>query len=431
MSLFHELKPVVAVGLAVIIAFFGIGFAWAATFDLKSAVIATGNVTVEGDHKRIQHFEGGIVERIHVRDGKSVNKGDILVTLNDVQMRAQLDDITHQIQTLAAIEARLRAERENRTDIKFDHRFLSDVSDSDLKAIIEQEKLHFKTRAKTEQSRRNVLRNKIKQIRKQITGSEHQLKAVIEQIKILDRQIARMNELVERRNARLTALDELLRARSEREAKRGELIAAIASAKVAITEIELKLLNLESERLSKINAKFTEIQAKRLRLTKSYSDAHDRIRRTVIRSPVNGRVMNVRVKTVGGVVKSGELIMEVVPDDSKMIIKARISPRDIDETKVGDTAYITFPSYPQRHLVRLESKLVYLSPDAYEDEDAKKSYYEADLALDGEKLALLAPQITLVPGLPVEVYIRTGGQTLLDYILQPILLSLERTFREQ
>ena len=372
MSLFHELRPVVIAGVAILIVFFGIGFGWAASFHLKSAVIATGNVVVEGDHKQIQHFEGGIVERIDVRDGQSVKKGDVLVTLSDVQMRAQLDDITNQIRTLAAIEARLRAERENRAAIEFNHEFLSDVSDLDLQAIIEHEKLHFKTRAETEQSRRNVLRNRIKQIRKQITGSEHQLDAVIEQIKILDRQIARMNALIEKRNARLTTRDELLRARSDRKAKKGELIAAIASAKVAITEIELKLLNLESERLSKINAKFTEIQAKRLRLTKSYSDAHDRIKRTIIRSPVSGRIMNVRVKTVGGVVKSGELIMEVVPANSKMIIKARISPRDIDETKVGDLAYITFPSYPQRHIVRLESQLTYISPDAYEDEVRQK-----------------------------------------------------------
>ncbi len=430
MNLFREFRGTALAGLLIILSFFAVGVGWATSLPISGAVIALGMVKVESLRKKIQHLEGGIVRQIHIRAGDHVAVGALLLTLDDVHARTRVADLRNQLRTVAAIEARLRAERSGEERVGYHHKLLTQSSDSEVAAILQQEDSQFKTRRENEDSRKNLLSNRIVQIRKRIDGNQHQMTGVKSQIEILNGQIKRIRHLLKNGNARRTTLDELLREHAKQVAREGELLAEVASLQESIGETELRILNLKTDFMTKIDAEFTEVQSRRLRLEKAFHEAQDQLVRTKITSPVNGRVMNMQVKTAGGVINTGQLLMEVVPDNDTMIIKARIKPRDIDEVNLGNEAYIVFPSYPQRNLARLKSRLLQVSPDVFEDQQTREAYYEADLELDVTRLRELAPQIELKPGLPAEVYITTEARTLWNYLLQPVHQVLERTFRE-
>ena len=193
----------------------------------------------------------------------------------------------------------------------------------------------------------------------------------------------------------------------------------------------LQVINLTIQRTEDIDADLAETQARRIEVETRLNESLDRLGRTSLVAPVEGTDLNLRFKTTGGVNRPGEAVMDIVPSGDELIIDARVSPTDIDDVRSGVAAYVTFPSYPQRHLPRIDGVVSQISADTMEDERSGQQYYVAKVRIDRTHLTELAPEVELTPGLPAVVFITTGERTVLEYLLQPVMQSLERSFRER
>ncbi|TVS00487.1 MAG: HlyD family type I secretion periplasmic adaptor subunit [Rhodospirillales bacterium] len=417
-------------GIAVVILFFGIGGGWAATMPLAGATIAPGTVSPEGSRRHIQHLEGGIINEIRVNDGDRVRAGDVLVVMQDVRAKAAVDTLAHRLTTLAAREARLQAERSGIDVIHFRHPALANRDDPDVQAAVGQQVNEFKTRRASDESRAAILGQRINQLEDQIAGFGKQLDSIQRQNALIREELADVESLYRQgyeRKARVLALQ---RAEAELMGTEGDLRSRVAAAHEAIGEIRFQIANLTIQRMEQVDQELSETQARRLEVEAQIREGLDMLARTTVVAPVAGTVMNLRFKTLGGVVRPGEPVLDIVPDDEALIIEARIAAEDIDTVHAGLPAHVLFPSFPQRNLHRIPADVVLVSADAFVDEQTGQRYYTARITVDPEILAEQAPSIVLTPGMPAEVFIRTAERTLLEYLMQPFLQVMERTFRE-
>ncbi len=426
-----ELKASFWVGVSVIVLFFVVGGGWSATAPLSGAAIATGVVSPEGSRQTVQHLEGGIIRQIVVREGDTVLAGDRLVILEGVAAKVEADALTNRLRTLAAQEQRLDAERSGTAAIAFSHPALKNTADSEVRAILAQQRDEFATRAANDESRRAILKKRSAQLDKQIAGAQRQLAGTRRQAALIREEITMVERLVRRGYERKPRLLALQRAEAELVGTEGELVANIARSQEAIAETELAILNITTERLEEVASELSAVRAERLEVEERLKESLDRVDRTEIVAPVDGTVINLRHKTTGGVIAPGEAVLDIVPAEDKLIIDAHVSPHDIDDVRIGLSAYVVFPSYPQRHLMRINGRVTHVSADALEDERSGTLYYLAKVEVDRERLNSVAPEVELTPGLPAEVFITTGDRTLLDYLLQPLRETLERSLREQ
>lgn len=429
-SLRRDLRATSWVGLSAVLLFFAVGGGWTARAPLSGAAIAPGVVSPEGSRQTVQHLEGGIIREIMVREGESVDAGDALIVLEDVAARAEAGTLMNRLRTLAAREARLEAERSGAEAVGFSHFSLQDTVDPEVRAVIAQQRDQFETRAANDQSRKGILAQRAAQLEQQIAGAERQLVGIRRQAELIREEIKMIEHLVQRGYERKPRLLALQRAEAELVGTEGELRASIARSHEAIAETKLQILNIKTERIEDIASELTDVRSRRSELEKQIKASLDRLQRTEITAPVGGTVIDLRYKTPGGVVHPGDAVLDIVPAEDKLVIDAHVSPGDIDDVQVGLPSYVVFPSYPQRHLLRIDGRVTHVSADALEDERTGDSYYLAKIEVYHDKLETVAPEIQLTPGLPAEVFITTQDRTVLEYLLQPLRETLERSLRE-
>lgn len=425
-----DLRASFWIGFAAILLFFGFGGGWSATAPLSGAAIAPGVVSPEGSRQTVQHLEGGIIREIRVREGDDVDAGDTLVVLEDVAARAEAGALMSRLRTLAAREQRLEAERSGAEEIAFTHFSLQRVEDKEVQAVLAQQRDQFETRAANDESRKSILRQRSAQLEQQIAGARRQLAGTRRQAELIREEIKVAKYLVQRGYERKPRLLALQRAEAELVGTEGGLVAGIARSKEAIAETELEILSIRTERAEEIASELSDVRGHRIEVEKQIRESLDRLRRTEIPAPVGGTVIDLRYKTTGGVIGPGEAVLDIVPAEDKLIIDARVSPDDIDDVRIGLESYVVFPSYPQRHILRIDGAVTHVSADALEDERSGDPYYLAKVEVFREKLEAVAPQIRLTPGLPAEVFITTEDRTVLEYLLQPLRQTLERSLRE-
>ncbi len=426
----HELGGTAWIGLFLIILFFVIGGGWAATAPLSGAAIADGVVSPAGSRQTVQHLEGGIIREIKVSRGDVVEEGQPLVVLEDIRATAEYEARLTRLRALAAAEARLLAVRLNTDGIEFDHPSLADRDDPEVRALIEQQRSQFRSARESDATRTAILGQRIAQLEEQIVGTERQLVGVRKQLALIKEEIADVSGLVREGLALRPRLLELQRREAGTIGEEGELMSRIARAREQIGETRMQIINLRTTRVEDADAELTEVQAQRVEVETQIAESFDKLTRTVITAPVAGTILEVHFKTTGGVIRPGEPVLDIVPAEDELIIDAKLSPNDKDDVYVGLTGHVTFPSYPQRHMPRIPAELTNVSADAFEDERTGASYYTAKVTIDRAQLRELAPQVELTPGLPATVFIETSERTALDYILDPIWLSIEQAFRE-
>ncbi|WP_420347702.1 HlyD family type I secretion periplasmic adaptor subunit [Pelagibius sp.] len=425
-----DLRSTFRIGFAAVVLFFGLGGGWSATAPLSGAAIAPGVVSPEGSRQTVQHLEGGIIRQILVREGDQVDAGDTLVVLEDVAARAEAGALMSRLRTLAAREQRLEAERSGAKVIAFTHFSLQRPDDQEVLAVLAQQRDQFETRAANDESRRAILKQRSAQLEQQIAGARRQLAGTRRQADLIREEIKVAEYLVQRGYERKPRLLALQRAEAELVGTEGELVASIARSKEAIAGTELEILSIKTERIEEIASELSDVRAQRIEVEKQIRESLDRLQRTEIPAPVDGTVFDLRYKTTGGVIGPGEAVLDIVPAKDKLVIDARVSPGDIDDVRSGLSSYVVFPSYPQRHLLRIDGRVTQVSADALEDERSGEPYYLAKVEVYREKLEAIAPQIQLTPGLPAEVFITTEERTVLEYLLQPLQQTLERSLRE-
>ncbi|MGK9168558.1 HlyD family type I secretion periplasmic adaptor subunit [Inquilinus limosus] len=412
---------------AILIAAFG---GWASTAPLASGAVAPGVISPDGSRKTIQHLEGGIISEIMVRDGDVVEVGAPLVILEDTRARAAYEMQLKQYQGLRAAEARLTAERLGRDGIDFPQDLLAASGEAEVREILEVQQQLFATRREALVLRKQVLQQRIRQVRDQIRGLEAQLASSVQRLEIVEDELAGKEILFEKALIPKPQVLAVRRAREEIAGDRGEYQAAIAQSEQKIGETELELVALDAERADEVATEIDRVRGELATLREQLRASEDTLKRTVITAPVSGTVVGLRMKTRGGVIQQGEPILDIVPAEDDLLIDARVTPTDIDVVHPGLLAQVHLSAFRSRNLPQIEGKVRSVSADSLRDEKTGMSYYLARVEVDRESLAELGTDVQLVPGMPAEVLIVTGERTLMGYLLQPLRDVFRRSLRE-
>jgi HlyD family secretion protein/epimerase transport system membrane fusion protein len=406
-----------------------VGFVtWALYAPLASASLAPGVVSPDGSRKTVQHFEGGIIDIILVREGDEVESGQTLVILDGTQAEAMLRESTERMVHYLAMEARLRAEKTGHDEVRYPTELSMSSDESVMRAISGQQDL-FESRRATMRGREQILAQRIKQLEEGIKGLRGTIAAEETQLSLIDREIFGVKKLYDKGLERLPRLLSLQRAKAEIQGSQASNRAQIASSKQRIGETQIQMLMFKEQDREKIDEELTNVGTALAELRSRISSREDILDRTNITAPISGTVMNVLVTTESGVIRAGQPILEIVPDDARLIIDARIKPTDIDNVQPGMKARVLLTAYRQRSLPQISGVLRSVSADRLVDKDSGQAYFLAKVEVDAEDLQTLEG-VRMIAGMPAEVMILNGERTFMDYLLQPILESLDRSFWE-
>ncbi|UOG92043.1 MAG: HlyD family type I secretion periplasmic adaptor subunit [Candidatus Thiothrix sulfatifontis] len=428
-------------GITVLVLMFGAFFLWSTFAPLDQAVVSMGRTVVASQNKVVQHMDGGIVNKIHVRDGDIVTAGTVLLELDDVQLKAQLDSTEGQLWEVEASLERLRAERDG-VPLQWTTAHLKTIPTDIIKT---QEKL-FEARQQAQVSGQNALKQRQPQaqeqiigLQQQITGLEARFDTLVKRRNSLDQDIGRLQGLFNQRLISDIELREKERESTQLEGDMASTKAEVARSKAEIARIREGMtetghqvvLNRE-EYLKEVSTQLSELQARRTQLHSQQVAVLDKLARIVIKAPVDGKVKGFEVVTVGAVLQAGAPIMEIVPNGQAFKIIAEVEPAHIDVISPGLDAEIRLSVFDNaRYFPVIYAKVDDVSADTLTDPSTKMSYYKTSLSLKPESLSLLdKEQLELVSGMPVEVMILTGERTLLDYLLKPFTDMLARAFNE-
>jgi len=420
----HLLAGVAVAGILV----FGLG-GWAATAQISGAVIAPGVVVVDSNVKKVQHPTGGIVAELLVREGEVVKEGEVVVRLDETVTRANLSVVKKSIDELAARQARLEAERDGDETIAFPDELLARADNRDVGRAIQGERTLFDLRRTSRLGQKSQLRERIGQLQEQVHGMGMQIVAKKRESELIATELEGVRELYRKNLVTLQRVTILERDAVRIEGEHGQLVSSRAQAAGRISETELQILQIDQDLRSEVARELREIQSKMVELGERRVAAEDQLKRVEIRSPQTGRVHQLAVHTVGGVVSPGEPLMLVVPKSDELTIEARVAPQDIDQVRLGQSAVLRLSAFNQRTTPEIFGEVSRISADISTDQRTGLSHYTIRIGLPSEEIAKLNG-LTLTPGMPVEAFVRTGDRTALTYFTKPLMDQVNRAFRE-
>jgi HlyD family secretion protein len=422
----HELRT----GLRVLIAAGLLAGGWIALMPLAGAVVVPGNLVVQSNVKTIQHPTGGVVAQIAVHNGMRVSIGDLLVRLDATQAQASLQMVSKQLDEVRARIARLVAERDGLPRPEIPAEMSARVAESNVKTLLASEVSLFKARANARESQKDLLQHRISQLGEEITGLDAQISSKAKQLELINGELSGVQELYDKRLVPLTRLTTLQRETARIEGERGQLTSAIAETKSKIGEAQLQIVRLDQDFRTDVVKELGETQGKEAELVERGVAARDLLDRIEIRAPTSGVIHQLSAHTVGGVIRAGDAIMEVVPDSDDLQIEARLQPNDIDQVRTGQKAFVRFSAFNQRVTPQLTGMVSYVSADTSHDQQTNSPYFTVRVALSEDERRRLAG-LQLVPGMPAEVFMQTGSRTMMSYLLKPITDQMQRAFVEQ
>ena len=417
------------IGLIVLLLAFGGFGGWAAMAKLDSAAVAPGVVMVESHRKTIQHLEGGIVKEILVRDGNSVRAGAVLLRLDDTQARAQLEGVRSQYLAGRALEARLVAERDQRATIAFPDELLSQRTDARVQSMMDGQQQVFEARRDALSGQIAVLEQRIEQLQAFIGGLDQLQKTAKQRIDSLGGEARDFRQLRQQGYIDKVRLLEVERAMAELEGERGKHLADMDRTKIQIGETRLQILQLRNQLQTQVAIDLRDIQTQLFNWAERMRALQDTLVRTEIRAPEDGTVVGLGVHTLGGVIGPGTALLDIVPVGQALVVDAQVQPMDIDRVHPGLMADLRFTAFKVRTTPILQGRVLTVSADRLLDPLTKHPYFLARIEVPPAELERLQGQ-QLLPGMPVEVMIKTGERTMLDYLLQPLMNSFARAFRE-
>lgn len=425
-----SIRPYVKSGIIaiiVIIGFFGI---WGSFAPIDSAAIAPGSVILESNRKTIQHLEGGVIEDILVKDGDLVTEGQPLVRLNETAAKARLEVLMSQWRVAKTAESRLIAERNEHESITFPPQVLAYKDDPMIAKVIDSQAQLFKTKVQSMRGQIDVLEQQILQYEQQIEGLTAQKNSVSKQSKLIEEEVVMVEELFKEGYAEKPRLLALKRSSAELEGSQGEYLSELAKTHEGITETQMQIFNIKNEYMKEVAAEQKEVQQEVKELEEEISAAKDVLNRLVILAPKSGKITGLQFHTIGGVISPGAALMDIVPQNDKLIVEAQVSPQDIDIVHEGLSAKVMLSAYSSRFVPRVSGEVVYVSADRFINEQTGEPYYLAKIVISDDALEKIKERVTLYPGMPAEVFIVTGSRTFLAYMFSPILDSFRRAFKE-
>lgn len=422
-------RPIVAG--SILVAVLAVGLLLWAFLSISGAILAPGVVRVENNSKDIKRLEGGIVRNIFVREGQRVAKGQLLIRFDSTQSRAVVDVYQSNVDSAYANIARFEAEAANAPDIAFPPSLTSRASDPRIATLLATQRALFQTRTLLYRSQAQVLRSQADQLATQIGGMRIQADAINDQGKLVQQELEGVRELSRQGyapNSRLLALE---RNAVAVKGQRGTITSDMARARQSIGEIQLQIAQLQDRHQTEVADGIRAAQEQLAENEPKLRAVLEQLNQTDIRSPVDGYVFNLSQFTEGGVATQGQLLMQIVPANAKMVVSAEISPKDIADIRPGMLARVTLSAYTTRTTPPIEGHVTLVSADARVNEKTGMSHFIAEVTITPAELAAAGPDVKLTPGMQASVAIATGSRSILTYLVQPFTVAMHDAMREK
>lgn len=408
----------------------GFGF-WAATANISGAIVASGQVEVQQNQQVVQHIDGGIVSELLVDEGAIVTAGDVLLRLDDTRLKTRLNVIEGQLFELMARRGRLEAEQEGLKTATFDPLLLEMAAENaDVATRMAGQERVLATRMTSMEQEIEQLGERKEQIASQIRGIEAQQIAMARQLELISQELEDQQSLLERGLTQASRVLSLQREQARLEGQLGDLEARRASAAGQIIELDLQIIRIGSRRIEEATTQLRDLQFREFELREERADLLEQLDRLEVRAPVGGIIHNKQVFASSTVIRPAEPILYIIPQDRPLVVNARVAPTHIDEVFPGQSVMMHFSSFSQRTTPQLEGHVTRVSGDVFVDERTGMSYFRAEIQLDEGQIERLPEGAVLLPGMPVDSFIRTTDRTPLQYLVQPLTDYFARAFRE-
>ena len=426
----------IRLGAAVAILFFVVLLGWAALTPLDAAVRASGVISVLGNRQSVQHPTGGVVTAIHVREGQDVRRGDVLIELSAPEALAAERSLTSDYYTLLAQRARLVAEQVGLRTFEAPPEFAS-IPPRDralAEAALRMQRGEMAARGAALSAQQSVLGQRARQLSEQQSGYFEQRRSMVEQSRLLDEELNGLREVAKKGFASMNRVRALERAKADLQGQEAAMTAEMARSGQAIGETRMQSLSLTRQQQQDIAADLRDTESKLSEVLPKLVAAREQLERAQIRAPATGRVVGLSVFTVGGVVAPGNTLMDIVPDNRRLIIQAQVSPADADDVYAGQEAQVRFESVRDRSLPLMEGRVPTISADRFTDEKSGRSYFRAEIEVKPEELQKIRSVLgrgQLRPGLPVDAMLTVRKRTALQYLLEPLTGTFRHALHEE
>ena len=423
-------KPVLIglFGLLILVGGFGV---WAVRSNLAGAIVASGRIEVDRNRQIVQHLDGGVVAEILVDEGDTVKEGDTLIRLDSTLLRSQKTIVEGQLFELMSRRARLEAERDGAEGLTFDAE-LAEIARNrpEVADLLAGQERLFNARRESVARETEQLEKRRSQIQSQIKGIKAQQKSLDRQLALINKELVSQQTLLDRGLAQAGRVLNLQRNVASLEGQIGELIAAQAQAEGRITEIDIEVLKLGTRRREDAITRLRDLQYRELELAEQRRSLQEQLNRLDITAPVSGIVYGLRVQTVHSVIRPADPLMFLVPQDRPLIITATVEPIHIDQLFVGQDVTMQFSGLDQRTTPQLFGTVDKVSADAFEDQKTGRTFYRVEMALNDGEMDRLPKGTVLIPGMPVQTFIRTRDQSPMAYLIRPLAQYFIKAFRE-
>jgi HlyD family type I secretion membrane fusion protein len=417
------------IGLIAMLVLVGGFGTWAVMAQITGAVIASGQIEVDRNRQVIQHPDGGVVEAILVDEGDTVASGDLLIRLDPSALQSELIIVEGQLFEIMARRGRLEAERDGADVIIFPEALLA-FGRPEIESLLAGQERLFQARRESTTETIEQLAQRRAQIVSQIGGITAQQTALTRQQELIVKELADQQSLLDRGLAQASRVSALQREEANLLGRVGELSASEAQAAEQITEIEIEVLTLDTTRREEAITRLRDLQFNELELSERQRTLTRQLDRLDIRAPLSGIVYGLQVFAERSVIRPADPVMFLVPQDRPLVIAAQVQLTDVDQIYVGQEATMRFSAFDQRRTPELFGTVTLISADAFQDDSAVAPFYRVELRLNEGELARLPEDLTLIPGMPVESFVRTADRSPMDYLIKPLADYFAKAFRE-
>ncbi len=423
-------SPYIKQGLIGAFILFVIMGGWAAVFKIKGAVIAPGQVVVEGKPKTLQHLDGGIVGEILVKNGDKVKENQIVMRLDQTAKHANKTIVEKRLYEALARSARLKAERDKASKIVWPEELLRLENQLDIQLMMNGQTKLFEARKKASRGLVSQLRQRITQSSEQIKGLNDLISSKQAQKKLIEQELVGQRKLLIKgltHKSRILGLErELAKLSGDISSHRSE----ISKTQSTINETNIQILQIEKDHMAEVLEELRQVESEISDLREQFIAASDELKRVDITSPVTGIVHNMEITTIGGVVTPGQPIMQIIPTNERLVVEARVLPQDIDQVYSGQKARVVMSAFNRNIVPELNGLVIDRSADALVDEMTGMQYFSVRVEIPQEEKEKLG-DLVLVPGMPAEIFLQTKDRTVMSYLLKPFKDHLGRAFREE
>lgn len=422
-------SPIIVGVIALLTLVGGFG-TWSVMSNIAGAIIATGRIELDQNRQIIQHPDGGVVSEVHVGEGDRIESGETLITLNATRLQSELNIVEGQLFELIARSGRLIAERDGTSSLSFDPLLVETAKERpQLKELMDGQERLFQTRIFSGRQAVEQLQKQKAQIASQITGIVAQQNALEQQLELLSQELTDQQDLLDRGLAQASRVLGLQREEARLRGQVGELTAGVAESEGRITEIELEILRLETQRKEEAITQLRDVQFREFELRENRLDLQDRLSRLVITSPVTGVIFGLTVFAERTVIQPAEALLYIVPQDRPLVITGEIDPIHIDEVFQGQDVTLRFSTFDARTTPEVFGFVSNISGDVFTDEVNGRRFYRVEMTLNEGEMDRLG-DVELLPGMPVDGFIQTHSRTPMAYLVQPLADYFNKAFRE-